>query len=384
MTRTLYGSASRRPVVYRGERIAGLYERDTGDGRLVYELRQKIGGRNGKAIRRTLEATTPTDAIREARAAAARAVEDGLPVVGRRDLSLRELRDSFEDWARGPASTLAASTVDLYVLRLDRHVLPALGTTTRADTVTPAHLRATIDRLRVRGHSGSSVRGCLAATSALFRHGVRRDLVATNPVRLLERGDLPSSKRTTEPRYLDATQIAALLDELGPEFRPVAATCAYAGLRISETLALRWSDVDLDGAMLNVPGTKTAGSAAPVPMTAELVRELRDHRRRLLDLSRLQPTARLFPNHRRNALRAVHAAGDRAGLNPDGVEKVGLHDLRHSCGGLLFAANVPAPTVAAILRHSDVRTTLTVYAGLVETRRAGLRGDLETAWGSNG
>ena len=75
----------------------------------------------------------------------------------------------------------------------------------------------------------------------------------------------------------------------------------------------------------------------------------------------------------------MYAAGDAAGINPEGVEKVGLHDLRHSCAGLLFAANIPAPKVAAILRHSDVRVTLTTYAGLVETDRADLRGDLESA-----
>jgi hypothetical protein len=40
------------------------------------------------------------------------------------------------------------------------------------------------------------------------------------------------------------------------------------------------------------------------------------------------------PQSRRNALRAVHVAGDNAGLNGDGVERVGLHDLRHS-----FVAN---------------------------------------------
>lgn len=47
--------------------------------------------------------------------------------------------------------------------------------------------------------------------------------------------------------------------------------------------------------------------------------------------------------------------------------------------GPLFAANVPAPTIAAILRHADVRTTLTVYAGLVEANRAGMRSKLEAA-----
>ncbi len=42
-----------------------------------------------------------------------------------------------------------------------------------------------------------------------------------------------------------------------------------------------------------------------------------------LDLSRIRPDAFLFPNDRRNALRAVYAAGDRAGLNGvGGAEKM--------------------------------------------------------------
>jgi hypothetical protein len=46
---------------------------------------------------------------------------------------------------------------------------------------------------------------------------------------------------------------------------------------------------------------------------------------------------------------------------------------------LLLAAGAPAPKVSAILRHADVRTTLTFYAGLVESERGNLREDLEAA-----
>jgi len=376
MTGRVYGEQSRRPVVYRGERIAGLYERDTGDGRVMYELRRKV---SGKMVRRTLAATTPTDAIREARAAATR-IEDGARLVGRSTATLQELRDAFEEWATGRASPLAASTRDLYLLRLDKHVLPALGSPTRVQDVTAAHLRGMIDKLAAT-QSGSSVRGCVVAASALFRHAVRRGIVATNPVRHLERGDRPSGKRKTEPRYLDRTELDRLLDALGDDMRPVAAVMAFAGLRVSEALALRWRDVGLDERMLDVPGTKTDASAQPVPMTADLVRELRDHRRRVgaKNLPRVHAEALVFPHDRRNVLRAIYAAGDRAGLNPEGVSKVSCHDLRHSCAGLLFSAGVSAPKVAAILRHSDVRVTLTTYAGLVETDRADLRDDLEAA-----
>ena len=70
---------------------------------------------------------------------------------------------------------------------------------------------------------------------------------------------------------------------------------------------------------------------------------------------------------------------EQAKLNPPGAKPVAPHDLRHSCAGLLFAAGVPVPKVAAILRHADARLTLTVYAGLVESQRGELLGDLEAA-----
>ncbi len=92
-------------------------------------------------------------------------------------------------------------------------------------------------------------------------------------------------------------------------------------------------------------------------------------------------TANGFRHHRENVLRAIYTAGDAAKLNPKGKPRVGCHSLRHSCAGLLLAARVPAPRVAEILRHGDTRTLLTTYAGLVESQRPELRGDLEAAFG---
>ena len=80
-------------------------------------------------------------------------------------------------------------------------------------------------------------------------------------------------------------------------------------------------------------------------------------------------------------LRAVYAAGASAGLNPEGVERVGCHDLRHSAAGLLLAAGASMPKVAAILRHSNPRVTADVYAGLVESERAALADDMAAAFG---
>jgi integrase len=223
------------------------------------------------------------------------------------------------------------------------------------------------------GHSGSSLRGCLTALSAAFRHG-ERDLgaVRRNPVRDLDRGDRPSGKRESEPRYLSVIEVDALLLKMTNEMRPVASALFYGALRVSEALAIVWADVDFDTSTLTVRGTKTEASWATIPLLPALAAELRAHRERQASKSfaRIRPDALVFqtvngkPLHRRNALRAVQNAADRAGLNGEGREPVGCHDLRHSCAAFAFSIGMTPIEVARLLRHSDPAITLSTYAGL--------------------
>src|SRR5262249_12589931 len=133
-----------------------------------------------------------------------------------------------------------------------------------------------------------------------------------------------------------------------------------------------------------------AASAATVPLLPMLASELQAHRSRVagVDLARVKPDALVFttsqrrPHGRRNVLRAVYAAGDAAGLNGDGRERVGVHDLRHSFVPGALAAGLTLPEAAALARHANPRVTATVYAGLTDTARAGLGGKLTAAFGS--
>jgi integrase len=91
--------------------------------------------------------------------------------------------------------------------------------------------------------------------------------VQRNPMSLVTvRG---ASKRLKRPRSLTAEEFQRFVVELKEPFRTVAVVCVSLGLRISECLALKWSDVDwLNGALLvqrgivirRVDETKTEGS----------------------------------------------------------------------------------------------------------------------------
>lgn len=124
-----------------------------------------------------------------------------------------------------------------------------------------------------------------------------------------------------------------------------------------------------------------------MPLLPVLLRELRAHRSRQAetDLQLVHGSALVFstsrgqPQFRRNVLRAVYRAGDGAGLNPEGVEKVGLHDLRHSLVGLALDAGLSLAEVAVLARHANARVTGQVYAGLSESGRQGITTKLAEA-----
>jgi integrase len=336
--------------------------------------RYEIGYRDpatGRWIMKRLEARNVTEAKRHVREILGK-VETGEIKAADRSVTLRELADAYLAHERGAAGTLAERTVDLYQQRIEDHALRLLGGRTRVADLTVVHLRRNlIDRMKHEKKGGSTIRGTVAALSGALRFAVRNGTITRSPLRDLERGDLPSAKRQSEPRYLTIEQVRALLDRMSDESRPVAATLFYGALRVSEALALVWSDIDFDTATITVSGTKTKASRATVPLLPALGRELRAHRVRASakGLPFVQPNALVFQTRngkspgRRNILRAVQTAAKAVGLNPKGAQPVGLHDLRHSAAGLAFES-LALNEVSRLLRHANPRVTTTVYGGI--------------------
>ncbi|MFC8586056.1 tyrosine-type recombinase/integrase [Streptomyces sp. NPDC057217] len=52
-----------------------------------------------------------------------------------------------------------------------------------------------------------------------------------------------------------------------------------------------------------------------------------------------------------------------------GLPRIRLHDARHGCATLLFAAGVPARMVMEILGHSQIAVTMNIYTHVSEGHR---------------
>jgi integrase len=115
----------------------------------------------------------------------------------------------------------------------------------------------------------------------IFAHAGRHDWIERNPMTLVRQ----SAKREKLPDVLELDELKKLLAELENPVRALVFLTAATGLRVSEALGLKWSDVDFAAGEIrlsravvhqHVGDMKTEASQKPVPMGGVLLEALQD------------------------------------------------------------------------------------------------------------
>ena len=220
--------------------------------------------------------------------------------------------------------------------------------------------------------SRSSIRGMLRI---LWDFAMWRGDLATqrNPMELVTiKG---ASKRTRQPRSLTVDEFRKLLGYLDEPFRTMALVCVCFGLRISECLALKWSDVDWLNRRLRVERgivrqrvgeTKTAYSSRPLVIDAEMLEVLKRWKQATpfsadgdrvfaspAQIGRLPWSA--------DSLNDAYVKAGKA----CGVLNVSTHSMRHTYRSWLDAVGTPVAVQQKLMRHADIRTTMNIYGDVV-------------------
>jgi integrase len=309
-------------------------------------------------------------------------VENGRIHVGE-DPTLPQL---LERWvtARSPEWSPKTTVENQRQIRLT--ILPRMGKR-RVSKIRASDLDALYAELRTGGsESGGplepgSVRRIHIILHAAFAQAIKWGLIVVNPADAATPPSLPPD-RITPPQPAASAEAMRLVDEYDVDFAMYVRLAATTGARRSQLIALRWSDIDLDGGTITFAravvhggtdvglverGTKT-GLIWKVALADATTRRLVDYR----DLC----TARRGSAHdaREERLRvragvgrqrvvatrwcdaAVGSARTKAGL-----DEVRLHDLRHYVATQLLGAGVDPRTVAGRLGHSNPAITMSVY-----------------------
>jgi integrase/recombinase XerD len=204
-----------------------------------------------------------------------------------------------------------------------------------------------------------------------FRFAQIHELITTDPSINLES---PKIRRSL-PGYLRLEEVERLLEQpdsttaLGLRDRAMLEVLYSTGLRVSELIGLRVSDLDSKVGCVRCIGKGDKERIVPVGRKALVMVEkyLRDARPKLLGRLRGSPT--LFVNRRGVSLSRVgvwkifSGYGKRAGL------RVSLtpHMLRHSFATHLLERGADLRSVQLMLGHADISTTQ-IYTHVVEER----------------
>jgi integrase len=194
-----------------------------------------------------------------------------------------------------------------------------------------------------------------------------------------------SSQRAKEIVILTVPQYQRLLDdpELPELVKVIVQVTAALGLRISETLGLKWMDLDFEAGTVEIQrgvvgmeanDVKTPGSRQKLPLHPELIDVLRTWRATAPVIGDwVFGSDRTGRPYDRDYMRSEYLkpAGARIGL-----PGIGWHSFRHTYRALQKQLGLPMETQKALMRHSRIATTIDTYGGnnnLEQTRPANSR-----------
>lgn len=231
------------------------------------------------------------------------------------------------------------------------------------------------------GLSPKTIRNYLSLISDVMQYSVRMGMIQSNPCGNVILPPLKKKEKdiyTLEETqtYLDSLQVAPL------KYQAFFVLALYSGLRRGELLGLEWSDIEFENQLFTIrrtslytkekgiftDTTKTENSRHVVKLPSEVFDVLRRYQaeqssERLQLGDQWQLSDRVFvtwngtPMHPNTTYQWLKRFCDGTGQ-----KFLGVHHFRHLNASLLIDAGINANTVSKSLGHSQVSTTLNIYA----------------------
>jgi len=266
---------------------------------------------------------------------------------------------------------MAENTVQAYARDLGRLSNWARAKGHDVEALERAHLEAFVRDTMADGLSPASTARLVAALRGFYRFLRMTGRIAVNPA-----DDLPAPRQFAAlPKFLSLDDVEALIaapetgTPKGLRDRTLIEVLYATGLRVSELVSLRASDLHLDQGYLQCSGKGNKQRVVPMGETAAawVRRYLADGRPALL---RRRESPWLFPNMRGGARlsrlgvwKLVKAYGVRAGIRA----RLSPHVLRHSFATHLLERGADLRAIQSMLGHSDLSTTQ-IYTHVLEAR----------------
>ncbi|WP_336652374.1 MULTISPECIES: tyrosine-type recombinase/integrase [unclassified Leucobacter] len=227
--------------------------------------------------------------------------------------------------------------------------------------------------------------------ASILDAAVRDRRVARNVARDVT---LPRKVSKKSRRYLSHEELWRVAESAG-DHKTLVLTLGYCGLRWGELVALRVADIDFARRRINVTrsvsqvgkefheGTPKTYETRSVPVPTEVAKLVKERceGKKSKDL--------VFDDGHGGYQRRVHSSEKErswwnTALSTAGVERLVLHDLRHTAASLAVSAGANVKAVQRMLGHASAAMTLDVYADLFDDDLEAVSERLDLAIASRG
>ena len=267
---------------------------------------------------------------------------------------------------------LKPTTLQGYRSNLKMHLFPAFGEM-RLDEITVDTVQQFLnDRVDL---AKNTVHTMFVLFSEIMDSAFEDRYITSNPAKS-KRVTIPSTKKT-ERQALAPEQLKAIISQISDKLtdmteRRLMALLLFTGMRRGEVIGLRWEDIDFEQRLIAVNRAvsyttnqpiistpKTKSGKRVIPLDDQLAEFLLPHMDKGYIIGGEEPPTLMVT---RRLLRNINKKIDMFGATP--------HVFRHSYISALAEAGVDLKTIQQISGHSNVTTTMGIYAhsrlGLVQ------------------
>ncbi len=238
------------------------------------------------------------------------------------------------------------------------------------ERVTPLDVRHAVEAITASGRP-TVANDALGYCKQLFRHGIRLDLMKSNPAEaftVLHAGGLERS-RDRALTIVELETVFRVFRENADSFTRdnylAVALLLALGVRKGELIAARWEEFDMDKALWNLPKERSkTGAGITIPLPSPAIDWLEELRLRACGSEYVFPARRsskrrgyISDDTLNHALAKLFGQKVRPGEPPAnkfgeaGIDHFTVHDLRRTCRSLLAAAGVSGPVAERCLNH---------------------------------
>lgn len=361
------------------------YVKKNGEKAYMFKLYLGIDQDTKKPIRTTRRGFRTQ---REARLAIADLELNGLSKPESEPQMIHTYEQIYNLWYEEYKTTVKASTLLKTERVFKNHILPAFGNKPIQD-IKPIDAQNQMNVWHKKLVRASMV---MNYAGLVFDYAIRMQLINMNPTKVIKKPVRKESVREDKDmNFYDKDELKKFMAALenNNNFRAFVyfRLLAFTGMRKGESLALKWSDIDLEKQTLYINkavSRSATGLYIQTPKTPSSIRRISIDDKTIAILKEFKkesPDGLIFQSEDGGILSPAKPRKwylVTMKKLPEDFKQISIHGFRHTHASLLFEAGASIKDVQSRLGHSDIQTTMDVYTHVSKTAKEQLANRFNT------